>query len=109
MGWLAKGGPKNQQDICVPQWVKNNTEYAKRYLKGLIETDGSVYYDRGYLMVNFTNIIPQIIRDFTDMLDTLGYSSHIYLRKNGHKNKQVVRVSSKTKNLIKLLKIESKK
>lgn len=108
LGWLAKGGPKYQQNICVPQWIKNNSKYAKQCLKGLIETDGSIYYDRGYLMVNFTNIIPQIIRDFIDMLDTLGYNSHVYLRKDGNKSKQVVRVSSDTQKLVRLLTIRSK-
>ncbi|MFZ2414842.1 MAG: LAGLIDADG family homing endonuclease [Minisyncoccia bacterium] len=108
LGWLANGGPKSQQNIRVPQWIKNNSKYAKKCLKGLIETDGSIYYDRGYLMVNFTNIIPQIILDFTDMLDILGYNNHVYLRRDGNNNKKVVRVSSDAQKLVRSLAIISK-
>lgn len=47
-------------------------------MRGLIETDGSVYNDRGYKMMIFTSIIPELAKDFYDIVCSLGFKPHIY-------------------------------
>ena len=62
LGWKANNGPKYEQKVSVPKWIKNKKVYTTRCLKGLIETDGSIYYDRGYKMVIFTTVIPELAK-----------------------------------------------
>ncbi len=40
---LKKGG-KVRQQVGVPDWIKNKIELSKSCLRGLIDTDGGVYY-----------------------------------------------------------------
>src|SRR3989338_4408887 len=63
LGWYVGKGSKFAQKVSVPDWIKTNADYAKWCLKGLIETDGSVYFDRGYPMVMYTSIIPNLTND----------------------------------------------
>ncbi|MBI4158007.1 MAG: LAGLIDADG family homing endonuclease [Candidatus Yanofskybacteria bacterium] len=58
--WKAKGGSKLIQNVSAPAWIKTNPEYITPYLRGLIETDGATYKDRGYPMVIFTTIIENL-------------------------------------------------
>jgi len=46
LGWKVGFGSKYAQNISVPSWIKRNKKYCKACLKGLFETDGSVYEDR---------------------------------------------------------------
>jgi hypothetical protein len=78
LGWKAKNGPKSNQKVTVPNWVKRKKEYKINCLKGLIETDGSIYYDRGYKMVIFTTIIKELAKDVHNIIISLGFSPHIY-------------------------------
>lgn len=41
-----KPGSKMKNQVDVPSWIKNNRKYAKSCLRGLIDTDGGVYYHR---------------------------------------------------------------
>jgi hypothetical protein len=54
LGWKAKNGPKFSQKVTIPSWITKKREYKTNCLKGLIETDGCVYSDRGYKMVMFS-------------------------------------------------------
>ena len=56
LGWDACKGPKYLQNVSVPEWIKTKKEYYTSCLRGLIETDGSIYSDRGYKMVNFVRV-----------------------------------------------------
>ena len=78
LGWKAKKGSKFSQKISVPEWIKQNMEYKINCLKGLIETDGCVYTDRKYKMVNFSTIIPNLAKDVCNMINSLGFNAHIY-------------------------------
>lgn len=73
LGWKAKGGPKIKQSVAIPEWIKNDSDYIKSCLRGLIETDGSIYYDREYLMLNFVTVIPSLANDFVLLVKKLGY------------------------------------
>ena len=41
-----KPGNKIKNQVDVPIWIKKNQKYAKNCLRGLIDTDGGVYYHR---------------------------------------------------------------
>jgi len=105
LGWKALGGSKFKQNVSIPLWIKNNNKYLKSCLRGLIQTDGSIYIDRVYKMINFTTIIPILAKDFLDAITQLNYSAKIYKIKNLNKYKYIVRISKNTERFIKELNI----
>lgn len=76
--WKSGKGSKFIQKVSVPEWIKENREYKINCLRGLIETDGSIYSDRGYKMMIFTTIIPKLAYEFQEMITSLGFKSHLY-------------------------------
>jgi len=107
LGWKAKGGSKIKQNLSIPNWVKNDVNYIKPCLRGLIETDGSVYYDRKYLMVNFVTVIPTLADDFETLVKKLGFVCNTQI--NNPKTelpKYTIRISRKTKEFIETTKID---
>ena len=66
------------QKVSIPVWIKEDNKYKISCLRGLIETDGSIYNDRGYRMMMFTSIIPKLANDFYDIIISLGFKPHIY-------------------------------
>lgn len=91
LGWKANGGSKFLQKVSMPDWVKENNNYKINCLRGLIETDGCIYHDRGYKMVNFTTIIPNLAVDVQNILTSLGFSPNFYKsenKKNKHNSKK---------------------
>ena len=77
LGWRAKGGSKFKQDVSIPLWILSNKTYLKECLKGLVQTDGSIYKDRGYTMVNFTTIIENLALTYFESLQKLRYQPQI--------------------------------
>jgi hypothetical protein len=91
LGWEAKQGSKFIQNVTVPLWVFTKKEYIINCLKGLIETDGSIYYDRGYPMIMFTSIIGDLAENFDYMMRSLGFSSKMYkISKLSNPNAQTI-------------------
>ncbi len=86
LGWKAKEGSKFKQDVSTPKWIYGSKKYKVQYLKGLIETDGSVYHDRGYPMIMITTIIKGLSEEIKNIIDSLGFQSHLY-EIDGRKNK----------------------
>ena len=41
-----KKGDKVKNQVDVPSWIKRNLEFSKSCLRGLVDTDGGVYYHR---------------------------------------------------------------
>lgn len=68
LGWKADDGSKFQQNARVPNWIWCQDRYIKSCLAGLIETDGCIYYDRGYAMVMFTNTVSDLAHDVMKMM-----------------------------------------
>jgi DNA-binding transcriptional regulator WhiA len=100
LGWNAKGGSKEKQNVSIPNWILCNKIYLKECLRGLIQTDGSIYKDRGYIMVNYTTIIEKLALDYFESLKKLNYKPQI--RKVTHKGhtKYIVRLSKDVKKFI---------
>ena len=111
LGWKSLGS-KFRQSVDVPLWVKEDWEFSINCLRGMIETDGSIYIDRGYPMVMFVNIIPQLIKSFEEMVSSLGFLSHTYkITPKSEWNSQKVyhiRISKRVKEFLELIKPEKK-
>lgn len=108
LGWAYSKGSKFKQNVSVPNWIKQNKIYTIPCLTGLIETDGSVYMDRKYLMVNFVTVIPKLAQDMMKMLQLLGFKPN--LQRNIPKNKRhlekyTIRVSKNVRKLLEILDI----
>ena len=106
LGWKANKGPKEKQGISIQFWIKNNAKYGTACLRGLFETDGSVYYDRKYLMANFTTTIPSLAIDVMEIIKTIGFKPNLQqsMQRNG-KIKYVVRISKNANEFINQLHI----
>lgn len=73
MPWRVGHGSKILQGARVPLWIRRNDAFSRACLKGLIQTDGCIYMDRGYQMVNFTNNCKALAEDVRDMLVQIGF------------------------------------
>src|SRR3989344_3173302 len=93
LGWKAKGGSKFKQQVSTPIWIKESNKYIIPYLRGLIETDGSIYSDRGYPMMMFTSIIKKLAEEVKDLIEVLGFKAKLYTIKpsaNSPFNQQIL-------------------
>ncbi len=108
LGWKAKGGSKIKQKVSVPLWIKKNINYQKECLRGLFQTDGSIYFDRGYKMVNFTSVCLTLIKDAKEILKNIGFE--VKIRKVIHKGKikYVIRISKNVDKFIHDIKLWKK-
>jgi hypothetical protein len=78
LGWEVGQGSKFTQRVTVPLWVLTNREYTINCLRGFIETDGSIYSDRGYPMMMFVTIIEELAENFEYMVHSLGFLPKTY-------------------------------
>jgi DNA-binding transcriptional regulator WhiA len=102
MGWDWKMGPKDIQNVRVPQWIKRNAGHTKECLRGLFQTDGSRYSDHGYTMINFVNTGSGLANDVFNMIKNIGYFPNMQKLKQGNrKTKHTVRLSRSVPRFIK--------
>jgi DNA-binding transcriptional regulator WhiA len=104
LGWQAKGGPKHKQNISIPNWIKKNKNYSINCLRGLLQTDGSIYKDRGYIMINFVTIIPKLANYVKYTIKKLGFDCQIYICDKNPNTKYTVRISKNADNFIRRIK-----
>ena len=71
-----KRGDKIFNKIIIPSWIKENALYLKRCLRGLIDTDGCVYFCKREkrIYVGFTNHNIPLLEDFKVCAKKVGYS-----------------------------------
>lgn len=83
-------GNKIERKARIPLWIRENKEYLVACIRGLIDTDGSVFRmsnkDPHLLRMSFTNYCPELMHDMREALTSLGYHPskiilhrHIYL------------------------------
>lgn len=82
-----ESGDKVENQISVPGWIYNSRSFVKSCLRGLIDTDGSIYRrsEDGYIVVNFKNRSENLLDDFMRMCDEIG----IKASKSGRYDRQV--------------------
>jgi intein/homing endonuclease len=70
-----ESGNKKENQVSVPKWIKEDKEFSKSCLKGLIDTDGSIYQDsrnnKSYLRIQFKNHSIPLLNDFSKMAENL--------------------------------------
>lgn len=105
LGWKAKGGPKHIQKVAVPSWIKKNRKHTLACLRGLFQTDGSIYTDRGYKMVNFVTVIPELAADVVLMTSNIGFPARCYkiMQKPPQIDRYNIRVSKHAEEFIELV------
>jgi len=107
--WDWNKGPKDIQNVSVPKWIKEDLKLSKECLRGLFQTDGSIYKDRKYLMVNFVNTTPNLSNDVFSMIKNLGYSPNLQkLKQLNGKTKHTIRISKDSEKFIKEIKFWKK-
>lgn len=106
LSWKAGRGSKILQKARVPNWINQKRKYKIACLKGLLETDGTVYTDRGYKMVMFANAIKELAKYVHNSIKSIGFEPKIY--KISHKRDRSiyhVRVSKNVSEFLKLIQI----
>jgi hypothetical protein len=108
LGWNV--GDKFSQRATVPLWVLSDRTYTINCLRGLIETDGSIYRDRGYLMMIFVTIIPELAESFQYMVESLGFQPKTYkiefkkgLYNYNHQTRYNIRLSKKVREFLNII------
>ena len=106
LGWKAGKGSKAGQNVSVPDWILNEESFLIPCLRGLFETDGSIYRDRGYLMMNFVSTIQKLALDVLKMVSALGFKASLSAFSSldkGHRKKYTVRICQNAASLIEVL------
>lgn len=113
LGWQASKGSKFTQKVSIPGWIKRRKKYKLNCLKGLMETDGSIYSDRGYKIIQFSTIISELANDVSEMIKSLGFSPKVYTIKRkadkynfDQKTIHYVRLSKDVAEFLKLVALE---
>ena len=64
----------------VPEWVKHGNYGIKlAFLQGFLDSDGSVFKDRGKIRVNFTSVNLELLEDIQDLLYALEIKNSIVI------------------------------
>ncbi|MCB9799040.1 LAGLIDADG family homing endonuclease [Candidatus Nomurabacteria bacterium] len=108
LGWNV--GTKYDQQILLPQWIFQKKTFISQCLKGLIETDGTIYVDRGYTMVSFTSTLRGLTYQVQTMLQILGFSEKVYSMKpkGNRKIRYNIRVAKDADILISMIKLNKR-
>ena len=86
--WLLAMGltfNKVKSQVGVPQWIFSRNDYAKGFLRGFFDTDGSVYKLKYGLQISLTNRSIPLLKYAQRGLNKLGFSPseiskfHVYL------------------------------
>lgn len=83
-------GSKGKYQADFPDWIKNNQIYAIACVRGMFDTDGSVYLDRHRIggkdyfniSVAITSYIPTLLGSIGVALKNMGFSPTISVRRN---------------------------
>ncbi len=87
-------GDKIKNNASIPSWVLNNDTYLKACIRGLVDTDGSIYELKphwpGLWQICFTNKNEALLSGFKEGLQKVGINcSNIYRYKNGKKTPKI--------------------
>ena len=104
--WRVGKGTKEMQKVRVPRWIRSSKIFSWHCVRGLLQTDGSIYFDRGYQMINFTNNVKVLAKDVMQMLIMLGFQPRLSTTANpSGTTKYTVRVARNPDELIRKLKL----
>tara|TARA_Y100000310_G_scaffold298168_1_gene331825 strand:- start:592 stop:1506 length:915 start_codon:yes stop_codon:yes gene_type:complete len=79
-------GNKKENSQSIPKWILKNDKYLRACLRGLIDTDGCIYYiskNNRNLRISFTSYIPKLLNEVRESFIKLGFHpSKIIVNKN---------------------------
>ena len=72
-------GDKLRQGLDIPHWIKKNITFQKACLRGLVDTDGCIFYERhriknkvySYRRLNFSSCSPHLIKSVFSIFQQL--------------------------------------
>lgn len=69
-------GDKIKNQAGIPDWIKRKEIYVRKCLRGLIDTDGCIYFSKRdkRIYIKFTNFNKQLLGDFKNLTEILGYN-----------------------------------
>jgi hypothetical protein len=105
LGWKWDAGPKHMQGVRIPTWVWGNVNYLRICLRGLFQTDGCAYCDRGYVMANFTNVCKSLAQATILGITSLGYKPNLQIFRSSNTRKMkcrkyVIRISRQAEDFL---------
>lgn len=100
LGWKAGEGSKYKQNVKIPDWILKNKKFTKECLRGLVQTDGSIYKDRKYLMVNIVSNVESLAKSINIAVNNIGYRPNIQIHNDPKTKKYTIRISKNTKEFI---------
>ncbi len=65
------GIPVGTKEKYIPSWVFENEEWVKACVRGLIDSDGSLFLSSRHCILNFTSYYPKLHSDFRRCMDIL--------------------------------------
>lgn len=74
--WLKRQGlvsNKVQAKVKSPAWIFEKSMYMRYFLRGLFDTDGSIYKLRFGIQISFTNKSGPLLQSAKEALDILGF------------------------------------
>lgn len=85
-----KTGSKIRQQVGIPKWILKNKKYMAACLRGLVDTDGGIYYHNHvtkgiryrHMGLGFTSHSLPLLEDTHNIFLRLGFPAKI--RHNGH-------------------------
>ncbi len=108
LGWKAKGGSKFKQKIKIPDWILGNKDFIKESLRGIIQTDGSIYLDRGYKMVNIVSNTKPLVVSVIEAIKFLGYKPNLQIHQDPKTTKYTIRISKNVDKFVKEIRLWKK-
>jgi len=73
-GYGLKKGNKMKNDMGIPKWIKKEKLLLRWCLRGLIDTDGTVSFDKRdcKILVGFCSYSPKLLQDVKESLEKFG-------------------------------------
>lgn len=85
--WLNETFGKTAYKKRIPEWFKNlHEDYKLAFIQGYLDSDGSVFYDKGKVRVNFTSVNLELLEDVQDILFGLQIRNSIVVHQKPTKN-----------------------
>lgn len=84
-----KSGNKVKNQVGVPEWIRESSDFSIACLRGLSDTDGSLCNIKGCICFSFRNYSTNLLIDFKEMCNSIGV-------KTGKIGKTILRVRAKS-------------
>lgn len=66
-------GNKKKNNARIPQWIMNDEDYIRACVRGLFDTDGTVFTQRGNLKIELASGIPGLQKTFHKSMIKIGF------------------------------------